>query len=86
MKRTNIYITGIPGGEERVKVEENFFEEISWQLKTFPNLRGETYIQIQETEKLPNIMNPESHMSRNTIIKMPRENFKSSKGKTASYR
>lgn len=33
---------------------------------------GEPYIQIQETQKVPNIMNPKRHTSRNTIIKMPK--------------
>jgi len=72
MKWPNNYITVIPEGEERVKVEENFFEEIIWQLKTFPNLWRETYIQIQETQKVPNNMNPKRHMSRNIMVKMPK--------------
>ena len=36
----------------------------------FPNLRKETDIQVQETQRIPNKMNPNRSTARHIIIKM----------------
>lgn len=58
-KQTNICITGVTEGKEREKVAENLFEEIT--AKNFPNLGKETDIKIQQTQRVPNKMNPKRH-------------------------
>jgi len=45
IKRANLHIIGIPGGEEKEKGNENIFEEII--SENFPNLK-ETDIKLQE--------------------------------------
>ena len=50
-------ITGTSEGEEREKGIENVFEEI--MAESFPNLKKETDIQIQKTQKFLNKMNPD---------------------------
>ena len=44
IKHDNLFLIGIPKGEEREKGIENVFEEI--MAKNFPNLKKETDIQI----------------------------------------
>ena len=48
MKRNNIRIIGIPGGEEEEQGIENQFEKV--MMENFPNLRREKVTQIQETQ------------------------------------
>ena len=49
VKCTNIYITGVPEGEEREKGTENTFEDII--AKNFPNLGKEPLTQNKEHSK-----------------------------------
>ena len=49
---------GVTEGGEREKGAENIFEEI--MAVNFPNLGNETDIQIQESQKVPNKMNPQN--------------------------
>ena len=70
IKNTNICIIGVPEGEERDKGAENLFEEIT--AETFPNLKKETDIQVQEAQRAPNKMNPKRPTPRHIIIKMSR--------------
>ena len=56
-------------GRRRLKEEiESVFEEI--MAEKFPNLKKETDIQVQETERTPNNMNPNRPTLRHIIIKM----------------
>ena len=48
IKCTNIYIIGVPEGEEREKGTEKIFEEII--AKNFPNMGKEPLTQIQEEQ------------------------------------
>ena len=68
IKCTNIHIIGVPEGEERGTGTENLFEEI--MAENFPNLAKETYIQVQESQKVPNKMNPKRPTPRHSIIKV----------------
>ena len=54
-------------GEEKEKGIENIFQEI--MSKNFPNLK-ETDIKIQETQRVPNKLNPNRPTPRHIIIKM----------------
>ena len=70
-------------GEERKQEIENLFEKI--MTENFPNLVKELGIQVQEAQRVRNMMNPKRPTPRHTIIKMPKvkdkENIKISKRK-----
>ena len=56
MKCNNIYIVGIPEGEESKQGTENLFEEII--TENFPNLVKEKVTQVQATQRVPVKINP----------------------------
>ena len=64
----NLCIIGIPEGEGGGKGNENVFEEI--MAENFPNLKKETDIQVQEAQRVPNKINPNTRTPRHIIIKM----------------
>ena len=80
IKHANLCIIGIPEGEDREKGIENVFEEI--MAENFPKLKKETDIQVQETQRVPNKVNPNRPTPRHIIIKMAKvkemivENFR----------
>ena len=61
-------MTGVPDGEEKEKEAQNLFKEII--TENFLKLGEETHIQVQESQKSPNKMNPRKSTSRYIIIKM----------------
>ena len=65
--KTNIYILGAPGGEEREKWIKHVFQEI---IENSQNLKKETDIHVQEAQRVPNKMNPSWPKPRQSIIKM----------------
>ena len=67
MKHNNIHIIGIPEGGEEQGIE-NLFEKV--MMENFPNLMREKVTQIQETQRVPNQMNPKRPTARHIIIKM----------------
>uniref|UniRef100_A0A8D0IK33 L1 transposable element RRM domain-containing protein n=1 Tax=Sus scrofa TaxID=9823 RepID=A0A8D0IK33_PIG len=73
IKRANIYIIGIPEGEENEKGIENTFEEI--MAGNFPNIK-ETDIKIQESQWAPKKLNPNRHTPKHIIIKMAKAKIK----------
>ena len=68
IKRTNIHIIGVPEGQEREKGPEKIFEEITG--KNCPNMRKETFIQVQEAQRVPYRINPRRNMPRHILIKL----------------
>ena len=62
-KRPNIWIIGIPEGEEEQKVE-NLFEQI--MKENFPNLAKE--IDFQEAQRVSKKLDPRRNTSRHIII------------------
>ena len=48
IKRTNIWIIGVPEEEEKKKGYEKFFEEII--VENFPNMENEIVNQVQEAQ------------------------------------
>ena len=69
-KRSNILIIGVPEGEEKEQEIENLFENI--MKENFPNLVKEIDIQVQEAQRIPNMLDPKRNTSRHIIIKMPK--------------
>ena len=56
VKCNNIYIIGIPEGEEEEQGIENLFEKV--MMEYFPNLMRGKVTQIQETQRVPIKGNP----------------------------
>ena len=55
-KYTNIWIIGIPEGEEEEQEIENLFEKI--MKENFLNLAKEIDMQVQEAQRIPNKLDP----------------------------
>ena len=69
IKYANLYIIGIPEGEEREKGVENVLEKLKKIMaENLPNLKKETDIQVQEAQRIPTKTNRPS--PRYFIIKM----------------
>ena len=56
MKRSNIQIIGVPEEEDKKKDHEKILEEII--VENFPKMRREISTQVQETQRVPNRINP----------------------------
>ena len=67
---TNIWIIGLPQGEEEEQEIEKLFEKI--MKENFPNLVKETDMQVQETQRDPHMSDPKRTTPRHIIIKMPK--------------
>ena len=67
LKHCNIWIIGMPGGEEEELEIENLLEKI--MKENFPNLTKEIDFQeVQEAERVPKKLNPRKHTTRHIII------------------
>ena len=73
IKWANLHMIGIPEGEKKEKGIENIFKEII--AGEFPNLR-DTDFKIQEAQRAPNKLNPNSLTPKHIIIKMAKVNDK----------
>ena len=60
----------MPEEEEEEQECENLFEEI--MKESFPNLVKELDIQVQETQSIPNKLDPKRNTQRHIIIKLPK--------------
>ena len=56
VKRPNIRIIGIPEEEDKKKGHEKILEEII--VENFPKIGKEIVTQVQETQRVPNRVNP----------------------------
>ena len=56
IKYTNIQIIGVPEAEEKKKDHEKILEEII--VENFPKMGKEIITQVQETQRVPNRINP----------------------------
>ena len=68
IKCNNIYIIGVPEGEEKEKGPEKIFEDII--ADNFPNMRKETLTQVQEVQRVPYRMNPRRNPARHILLKL----------------
>ena len=55
MKRSNIRIIGVPGEEDKKKDHEKILEIT---VENFPKMGKEIITQVQETQRVPNRINP----------------------------
>ena len=87
IKHNNIYIMGVPEGEEREKGPEKIFEQI--RDKNFPNKGKEIATQVQEVQTVPGRINPRRNTPKHIVIKVTkrqRKIIKSNKGKMTTYK
>ena len=67
VKHPNIQITGVPE-EDKKKDHEKILEEII--VEKFPKMGKEIITQVQETQRVPNKINPRQNTSRHIVIKL----------------
>ena len=87
VKCPNIQIIGVPEEEDNKKGHEKILEEII--VENFPKMGKEIVTQVQETQRVPNSINPrqntaKSHVNQINKYQTQRTNIKSSKGKTTN--
>ena len=87
IKRYNIRIIGFPEEEDKKKDHEKILEEII--VENFPKMGKEIITQVQETQRVPNRINPrrkhpKTHINQINKDQTQRTNIKSSKGKTTN--
>ena len=68
MKRPNIQIIGVPEEEDIKKGHEKILEEII--AENFPKMGKEIATQVQETQRVPNMINPRRNTQRQILIKL----------------
>ena len=67
MKCPNILIIGVPEEEDKKKGHEKLLEEII--AENFPKKGKEIVTQVQETQTVPNRINPRQNIPRHILIK-----------------
>ena len=87
MRRSNLWIIGVDENEDfQIKGPANIFNKIIEE--SFPNLKKEMSMNIQEAYRIPNRLDQKRTSSRHIIIKttnaLNKDNIKSSKGKMSS--
>ena len=71
LKRSNIRIIRVPGGEEEEQQIENLFEQI--MKENFPSLAKEIDFQeVQGAQRVPKKLDPKRNTPRHIIIKLPK--------------
>ena len=68
MLNPNIQIIGVPEEEDKKKVHEKILEEII--VENFPRTGKETATQVQETQRVPNMINPRQNIPRHILVKL----------------
>ena len=73
-KRPNIRIIGVPEEEDKKKGHEKIVEEII--VENFPKMGKEIATQVQETQRVPNRINPRQNTLRHILIKLTKVKHK----------
>ncbi|KAB0371496.1 hypothetical protein FD755_016434 [Muntiacus reevesi] len=68
VKRPNIRIIGVPEEEDKKKGHEKILEEII--AENFPKMGKEIATQVQETQRVPNRINPRQNTPRHILTKL----------------
>ena len=68
IKCYNIRIIGVPEEEDKKKDHEKILEEII--VENFPKMGKEIITQVQETQRVPNRINPRRNTPRHIVIKL----------------
>ena len=87
VKCPNIRIIGVPEEEDKNKDHEKILEEII--VENFPKMGKEIIIQVRETQRVPNKINPRQNVPRHILIKLIKikhkeEILKAARGKTTN--
>ena len=77
VKRPNIWIIGVPE-EDKKKDHEKILELI---VENFPKMGKEIITQVQETERVPNRINPRQNTQRHILIKLANLKHKEQKSR-----
>ena len=67
VKSPNIWIIGVPEEEEKKRDHEKILEIIA---ENFPKMGKEIITQVQETQRVPNRINPRQNTPRHILIKL----------------
>ena len=68
VKCPNIRIIGVPEEEDKKKDHEKILQELI--VENFPKMRKEIITQVQETQRVPNRINPRRNTPRHILIKL----------------
>ena len=68
VKRPNTQIIGVPEEEDKKKDQEKILEEII--VENFPKMGKEIITQVQETQRVPNRINPRQNTPRHILINL----------------
>ena len=68
VKCPNIRIIGVPEEEDKKKDHEKILEEII--VENFPKMGKGIITQVQETQRVPNRINPRQNTPRHILIKL----------------
>ena len=68
VKHPNIRIVGVLEEEDKKKGHEKIFQEII--VENFPKMEKETVTQVQETQRVPNRINPRQNTPRHILINL----------------
>ena len=68
VKRTSIQITGIPENKDKKKGHEKILQAII--VENFPKIGKEIGTQVQESQRVPNRINPRRNIPRYILIKL----------------
>ena len=68
MKCSNIRIIQVPSEEDKKKNHEKILEEVV--VENFPKMGKEIITQVQETQRVPNRINPRQNTPRHILIKL----------------
>ena len=87
MKCPNIQIIGVPEKEDKKKGHEKILEEVI--VENFPKMGKERVTQVQETQRVPNRINPRQNTARHILVKLTKikhkeQILKSRKGETTN--
>ena len=81
VKCPNIRIIGVPEEEDKKKGHEKILEEII--VENFPKLGKEIATQVQETQRVPNRINPRQNTPSHILIKLTKIKHKEQISKAA---
>ena len=74
VKRPNIQIIGVPEEEDKKKDHEKILEETV--VENFPKMGKEIATQVQETQRVPNRINPRQNTPIHKLIKLTKVKHK----------
>ena len=81
VKHLNIQTIGVPEEEDKKKGHEKLLEEIIGE--NFPKMGKEIATQVQETQRVPNRINPRQNIPRHILMKLMKIKHKEQILKTA---